>query len=65
MGLSAATVRNAATWERKFDLDVEYVDHVSLITDLKVIFITIKNVLMRKDINSGTSATMEAFNGNN
>lgn len=57
--------RNAISWTEKFKLDVWYVDHVSLITDLKVIFITIKNVLMRKDINSSTAATMEAFNGNN
>lgn len=57
--------RNAITWTEKFKLDVWYVDHVSLLTDLKVIFITIKNVLMRKDINSATAATMEAFNGNN
>ena len=46
-------------------MDVWYVDHVSLMTDIKVIYITIKNVLMRKDINSATAATMEAFNGNN
>lgn len=39
-------------------------NHVSLITDLKVIFITIKNVLARKDINSEIAATMETFNGN-
>lgn len=57
--------RNAITWSEKFKLDVWYVDHVSLLTDLKVIFITIKNVLMRKNINSTTAATMEAFNGNN
>lgn len=57
--------RNAISWSEKFKLDVWYVDHVSLMTDLKVIFITIKNVLMRKDINSTTAATMEAFNGNN
>ena len=57
--------RNAISWTEKFKLDVWYVDHVSLITDLKVIFITIKNVLMRKDINSATSATMEFFNGSN
>lgn len=57
--------RNAISWSEKFRLDVWYVDHVSLVTDLKVIFITIKNVLMRKDINSATAATMEAFNGNN
>lgn len=57
--------RNAISWTEKFKLDVWYVDHVSLMTDLRVIFITIKNVLMRKDINSATAATMEAFNGNN
>ena len=59
--------RNAISWTEKFKLDVWYVDHVSLTTDLKVIFITIKNVLMRKDINNdgGKSATMEPFNGNN
>ena len=57
--------RNAISWTEKFKLDVWYVDNCSLKTDLKVIFITIKNVLMRKDINSATSATMEAFNGNN
>ncbi len=57
--------RNAISWTEKFKLDVWYVDHCSLKTDLQVIIITIKNVLMRKDINSATSATMEAFNGNN
>ena len=57
--------RNAISWTDKFKLDVWYVDHVSLLTDLKVIFITIKNVLMRKDINSATTATMEFFDGTN
>lgn len=57
--------RNAISWKEKFELDVWYVDHCTLWTDLRVIFITIKNVLMRKDINSATVATMEAFNGNN
>ena len=57
--------RNAISWTEKFKLDVWYVDHVSLWIDIKIIFITIKNVLMRKDINSETSATMEAFNGYN
>ena len=57
--------RNAISWHEKFDLDVWYVDHVSLWTDLKVIFITVKKVLCREDINSATSATMEAFNGHN
>ena len=57
--------RNAISWTEKFKLDVWYVDHCTLWTDIRVIFITIKNVLMRKDINSATAATMEAFDGKN
>ena len=57
--------RNAITWTEKFKLDVWYVDHCTLWTDIRIIFITIKNVLMRKDINSDAAATMYPFNGNN
>ena len=59
--------RNAISWTDKFKLDVWYVDHVSLITDLKVIFITIKKVLFKEDINhvGGEWATMDPFNGHN
>ena len=57
--------RNAISWEEKFKLDIWYVDHCTLWTDIKVIIITIKNVLMRKDISSATSVTMEVFTGNN
>lgn len=57
--------RNAISWTEKFKLDVWYVDHVSLWTDLKVILITIRKVLYRADISSATSVTMEPFNGNN
>lgn len=57
--------RNAISWTEKLKLDVWYVDHCTLWTDIKVIFITIKNVLMQKDINSATAATMEPFNGHN
>ena len=59
--------RNAISWTEKFKLDVWYVDHCTLWTDLKVIFITIKKVLCRADINTttGSSATMDYFNGHN
>ena len=57
--------RNAISWKEKFELDVWYVDHVSLFIDIKVIFLTIKKVLQREGINSTTSTTMEAFTGNN
>lgn len=57
--------RNAISWKKKFELDVWYVDHISFVTDCKVILTTLKKVLKRADISSKTSATMEAFNGNN
>ncbi len=57
--------RNAISWTEKFKLDVWYVDNCSLWTDIKVIFITIKKVLFREDINSATAATMEYFDGTN
>jgi len=57
--------RNAITWTEKFRLDVWYVDNLSLMTDIKVILITVKTVLLRKGITSSTSATMEYFDGTN
>ena len=57
--------RNAISWNKKFELDVWYIDHISFITDSKIVLTTIKKVLGRKDINSATSATMDFFNGNN
>lgn len=57
--------RNAISWTEKFKLDVWYVDHCTLWTDIRVIFMTIKNVLMRKDINSAEATTMYPFNGKN
>ena len=57
--------RNQISWTEKFKLDVWYVDNLSLLTDLKVIFITIKKVLFREDINSNNDATMEDFDGTN
>ena len=59
--------RNNISWTEKFKLDVWYVDHCTLLTDIKVIWITIMKVVKRADINneSGESATIEAFNGNN
>ena len=57
--------RNSISWTEKFKLDVWYVDHCSLITDIKVIFVTIKKVLLRDGISQEGQATMELFNGNN
>ena len=57
--------RNAISWTEKFQLDVWYVDHVSLLMDLKIIWLTIMQVLKRKGISADGQATIEAFNGHN
>lgn len=60
--------RNNLSWTKKFELDVWYVDHISLKTDLVVIFTTIKKVLLKEDINTSektATVTMEEFNGDN
>ena len=57
--------RNNISWTEKFKLDVWYVDHVSLMTDLKVIWITVMKVLKRADISQEGQATVEPFNGHN
>lgn len=55
--------RNAITWEEKFDKDIYYVDHITFLGDWKIIFQTVKTVLMREGISSGSSVTMEEFKG--
>ncbi len=57
--------RNNISWAKKFELDVWYVDHCTLWTDLKVIWITIMKVLKRADISQEGHATIEPFNGHN
>lgn len=64
-GWAQVNGRNNISWTEKFKLDVWYVDHCTLLTDIKIIFITIKNVLMRKDINNDSAATMYPFDGTN
>ena len=62
-GLAQVNGRNAISWEEKFDLDVEYVDHITFLGDWKIIFKTVWTVLRREGISSETSATMEEFVG--
>lgn len=58
--------RNNISWTEKFKLDVWYVDHCSLKVDVKVILLTAKNVLARKDVQyGGNSDNSEGFNGHN
>lgn len=62
-GLAQVHGRNAISWEEKFAYDVEYVNHVSFTNDVMIIFQTIKSVIKREGISSGTSVTMEEFKG--
>lgn len=57
--------RNALSWQEKFKLDVWYVDHVSFVTDLRVIELTIKSVIKREGISEFGQATMHNFDGKN
>nr|WP_315190275.1 sugar transferase [uncultured Flavobacterium sp.] len=56
--------RNAISWQQKFEFDVWYVDNVSFLLDLKIIFLTIKKIFKSEGINSNNSVTTEAFKGN-
>lgn len=57
--------RNAISWTQKFEYDVWYVDHLSFLLDLKIIFLTIKKVFVREGISQEGNVTMEYFTGNN
>lgn len=62
-GWAQVNGRNTISWEQKFKLDIYYVDHLSLWLDIKIIWLTIKKVVVREGINSETNATMEDFCG--
>jgi len=55
--------RNAISWERKFDFDVWYVDHISFGFDIRILWLTFVKVFKREGINSGADATMGMFRG--
>ena len=62
-GWAQVNGRNAISWERKFELDVYYVDHMSLLLDLKIIILTIKKIFKSEGISQQGHATMPAFKG--
>ena len=63
-GLAQINGRNAISWEKKFEYDVQYVENVTFFGDCKIIFQTVGKVLKRDGISSDTSSTMEEFMGN-
>lgn len=64
-GWAQCNGRNAISWTDKFKLDVWYVDNYSFLTDLKIVFITLKKVFKKADISQDGRATMDAFDGTN
>lgn len=62
-GWAQVNGRNAISWEEKFKLDVWYVDHQSFVLDLKILFKTVKKVLISEGINDGKQATTTVFKG--
>ncbi|MCT4597328.1 MAG: sugar transferase [Vallitalea sp.] len=64
-GWAQVNGRNAISWEEKFKLDVTYVEHCSLAMDIKILFLTLKKVLIKEGISAEGNATMYPFNGKN
>lgn len=62
-GWAQVNGRNALSWEEKFKLDVDYVDHLSLALDARILLLTIKNVLARQGVNQSEDQTMKPFTG--
>ena len=62
-GLAQVNGRNAISWEKRFEYDVEYVDNITFIGDWKIMFKTVGKVFKREGITSATSVTMEEFMG--
>jgi len=63
-GWAQVNGRNAVEWQKRFEYDVWYVDHISFTLDLKILLLTLIKVLKAEGISSATSVTMEKFKGN-
>jgi lipopolysaccharide/colanic/teichoic acid biosynthesis glycosyltransferase len=64
-GWAQVNGRNAISWGEKFDYDIFYVDNLSFVLDVKILFLTIKKVVLKEGINADNAATIEPFNGYN
>ena len=62
-GWAQVNGRNTITWEQKFDYDVWYVDHRSFWVDIKIIFLTLKKVVVAEGVNTAEDSTMDFFKG--
>ena len=57
--------RNAISWQKKFNYDVWYVDHISFLVDVKILLLTVKKVFISEGINNKGQVVNETFEGNN
>ena len=64
-GLAQISGRNEISWEEKFNLDVKYVESITFLGDWKIIFLTVKKIIIREGINQEGEATVEDFKGGN
>ncbi|MNG21362.1 putative sugar transferase EpsL [compost metagenome] len=62
-GWAQVNGRNSLSWEKKFELDIWYVDNHTFWLDVKIVFLTIKKVVLRDGINEGGEASMSKFTG--
>jgi undecaprenyl phosphate N,N'-diacetylbacillosamine 1-phosphate transferase len=62
-GWAQVNGRNAISWDKKFEYDVWYIDHISFILDVKILLRTVLKVIKSDDINAADAATIEPFNG--
>ena len=63
-GLAQIKGRNSISWQERFNYDVDYVDEITFLNDLSIIFRTVETIISRKGVSSETSVTMEDFEGN-
>jgi undecaprenyl phosphate N,N'-diacetylbacillosamine 1-phosphate transferase len=63
-GWAQVNGRNAISWSEKFECDIYYVDNISFLLDVKIIFRTVKKIFIKEGINSGPNVTMHTFSGN-
>ncbi|WP_435654883.1 sugar transferase, partial [Cellulophaga baltica] len=62
-GWAQVNGRNAISWEKKFELDVWYVENISFFLDVKILFLTLKKVLIREGVNASENVNMTTFTG--
>lgn len=64
-GWAQVNGRNSISWKKKFELDTFYVDNISFLLDMRIVWLTLKKIIQREGVSSSTHATVEKFNGHN